>query len=303
MKNILILGATGYIGSAFLSQLTKEGHNVKALSRSKDFDYTNISKFKEFIDINWHAGDFDTKNCIVINCAGYVGKPNVDQCEIEKDETILGNVVFPAQISEVLYARGIPLCHISSGCIYSGYTKPFSEEDPPNFNFSSTKYTCSFYSGTKALAEQVIQRNPLAYIFRLRIPFDEYSSPRNYITKLLTYDRLIDMANSFSHRNDFVKNCLELISVGAPYGIYNVTNNGSMTTREVVELIKYHLRDSYVPVIPYKEFEFFENYDSFSEEITAGRSNCILSTDKIEKYIDNRTVESAFEEALSMYSF
>ena len=182
-----------------------------------------MSKLTEFLDINWMNNKFSTKSCIVINCAGYVGKPNVDQCEVEKDRTILGNIVFPAQLSEILYARGIELCHISSGCIYNGYVKRFTEEDQPNFGFDSTRYTCSFYSGTKALAEQVIKNNPMAYIFRLRIPFDEYSSPRNYITKILKYDKLIDMTNSFSHRGDFVRYCLDLISSPAPYGVYNLS--------------------------------------------------------------------------------
>ena len=54
MKNVLLLGGTGYIGAAFLHRLTEDGYNVKALSRSGDFDYTDMSKFKEFLDINWH---------------------------------------------------------------------------------------------------------------------------------------------------------------------------------------------------------------------------------------------------------
>lgn len=301
MKNVLLLGGTGYIGAAFLHRLTEDGYNVKTLSRSKDFDYTDMSMFKEFLDINWHASGFETRNCTVINCAGYTGKPNVDQCEIEKDETLLGNVVFPAQLSEVLNARGIPLCHISSGCIYNGYDKYYTEEDEPNFGFNSKEYTCSFYSGTKSLAETILKRNSLAYIFRLRIPFDQYDSPRNYITKLLTYDKLIDMTNSFSHRDDFAKYCLNLMSVNAPYGIYNVTNSGSITTREVVDLVKYHCIDSYVPLIPYKEFNFYNNYEEFSKDISAGRSNCLLDTTKMEKYISTRSVKEAFGDALSKY--
>ena len=302
MKNVLLLGGTGYIGAAFLHRLTEDGYNVKALSRSGDFDYTDMSKFKEFLDINWHESSFETRNCTVINCAGYTGKPNVDQCEIEKNETLLGNVVFPAQLSEVLYARGIPLCHISSGCIYNGYDKYYTEEDEPNFGFNSKEYTCSFYSGTKALAETILKRNPLSYIFRLRIPFDQYDSPRNYITKLLTYDKLIDMTNSFSHRDDFAKYCLNLVSECAPYGIYNVTNSGSITTREVVDLVKHHLMDCYVPQIPHKEFNFYDNYEEFSKDINAGRSNCLLDTAKMEKYISIRSVKEAFCEALSKYN-
>ena len=71
--------------------------------------------------------------------------------------------------------------HISSGCIYSGYDKAFTEEDESNFSF--VQDNCSFYSGTKALAENLIDKYN-SYICRLRIPFDEFDNPRNYISKL-----------------------------------------------------------------------------------------------------------------------
>jgi UDP-glucose 4,6-dehydratase len=190
------------------------------------------------------------------------------------------------------------LIHISSGCIYGGYEKAFSEEDLPNFDFQNG----SFYSGTKALAEKMVrQNNPDSYIFRLRIPFDEYECPRNYLTKLLTYDRLLDAENSLTNRSDFAKYCIDLSETKAPYGIYNITNKGSVTTRRVVELIKYHLRDSYVPVIAHKEFKFFEDYVNFSKEIITPRSNCVLDTTKLEKYVKIRRVEDALADSLSKY--
>ena len=42
------------------------------------------------------------------------------------------------------------LAQISSGCIYNGYEKRFTEEDEPNFTFNNG----SFYSGSKALCEK-----------------------------------------------------------------------------------------------------------------------------------------------------
>ena len=289
----IILGKTGYIAEAFIKELESRQLDYRALSRS-DVNYTNYKEFCNYLDINWI--DF-VKSSIIVNCAGYTGKPNVDACELNKDQAILGNVVLPTMLSGVCKARGVTLVHISSGCIYNGYDQQFSEEDDPNFDFNNG----SFYSGTKELAERSIKDNPLSYIFRLRIPFDQYSSLRNYITKLLTYETLVDATNSLSHRGDFAKYCIDLIEGAAPFGIYNVTNKGSMTTRDIVELIKYHLRDNYVPVIAHKEFKFFEDYEAFEGVIKAPRSNCILSTEKIEKYIEIRTVQDALEDALSSY--
>ena len=175
--------------------------------------------------------------------------------------------------------------------VLHGYSKHFTEEDPSNFDFQNG----SFYSGTKALAEKIVKQNNLnSYIFRLRIPFDEFESPRNYLTKLLTYDKLLDARNSLSHRSDFAKYTIDLIEQKVPFGIYNVTNKGSVTTKEVVALMKEHLN-------PNKEFKFFSKLDNFMQEVTAPRSNCVLDTSKIEQYIPIRTTQEALEDALSKY--
>ena len=76
------------------------------------------------------------------------------------------------------------------------------------------------------------------YIWRLRIPFDQFDNPRNYLSKLQNYPKVYENVNSLSHRADFVAACLELWQRRAPFGIYNVTNPGFVTSAQVVEMIK-----------------------------------------------------------------
>lgn len=287
----IILGKNGYIAEAIIKELKSRELPYVALSRA-DVDYTNIGKLDKWLSNNVYSKIVANHNAQIINCAGYIGKPNVDACELAKAETLEGNVVFPAMLSQLCANKGYLYTHISSGCIYGGYSKNFTEEDEPNFDFQNG----SFYSGSKALAEKVvIKNNPQSYIFRLRIPFDEAQSPRNYLTKLLTYDTLLDARNSVSHRGDFAKYTIQLIEDKVPFGIYNIANKGSITTKEVVDLIKKHLDTN-------KEFNFFTNLEEFMLEITAPRSNCVLDTQKIEKYIDIRTAKEAIEDALLNYN-
>lgn len=287
----IILGKNGYIAEAIIKELKSRKLPYIALSRA-DVDYTNIGKLDKWLSNNVYSKIVANHNAQIINCAGYIGKPNVDACELAKAETLEGNVVFPAMLSQLCANKGYLYTHISSGCIYGGYSKNFTEEDEPNFDFQNG----SFYSGSKALAEKVvIKNNPQSYIFRLRIPFDEAQSPRNYLTKLLTYDTLLDARNSVSHRGDFAKYTIQLIEDKVPFGIYNIANKGSITTKEVVDLIKKHLDTN-------KEFNFFTNLEEFMLEITAPRSNCVLDTQKIEKYIDIRTAKEAIEDALLNYN-
>ena len=281
----IILGKNGYIAEAIVKELKSRGLPHVAWSRT-DVDYTHQVELEYALLTETEAQDIH-----IINCAGYIGKPNVDACELAKADCIEGNVLFPAMLSSLCARNEYNLTHISSGCIYGGYEKHFTEEDPSNFDFQNG----SFYSGTKALAEKVVKKNnPNAYIFRLRIPFDEFECGRNYITKLLRYDKLLNAENSLSHRADFAKYTIELIEQDVPKGIYNITNKGSATTKQVVELLQKHNKTK-------KNFEFFDNLDNFLSEVTAPRSNCVLDTSKIEQYIKIRTAEEALEEAISKY--
>ena len=114
-----------------------------------------------------------------------------------------------------------------------------------------------------------------AFVWRLRIPFNHQDSARNYISKLLRYQRLLEAENSISHLNEFVNACLNSWLQRIPYGTYNVTNTGSVTTRQVCNLIQQHL-------FPNKKFSFFENEDQFMRlAATTPRSNCVLDNSKL----------------------
>ena len=308
---ILLLGATGYIGEAFASELRRRGADFLPLSRGQ-VDYTRFEVLLEQFRLR--------KPSFVINAAGYTGKPNVDACEAHKADTLQGNTLFPQTVAQACAAAGIPWGHVSSGCIYSGakvivngqarvekdFTTPalralvekspesvrgFTETDVPNFSFRDLP--CSFYSGTKALCEEAIAGMGQSYIWRLRIPFDEYDGARNYLSKVQRYSKVYDNVNSISHRADFVKACLDLWELRAPYGTYNVTNPGFVTTRHVVELIQQRLK-------PSRKFEFWASDEEFYRVAAqTPRSNCVMDTTKLlASGVKIRPVEEALEASL-----
>jgi len=226
----LILGSTGYLGSHFLKYLRSIGETVRGLSRT-EIDYTNSDELRSLLN--------EIKPRFLINAAGYTGKPNVDACESDKAECLFGNAVLPGRIRTACEEVGIPWGHVSSGCIYSGRKSDgggWTEEDEPNFSFRNGP--CSFYSGTKALGEEVLKDAKNCYIWRLRIPFNEEISPRNYLQKLLHYSSLLEAENSISHIDDYINSCLSSFTQECEPGIYNLTNSGSITTRQVVKWMK-----------------------------------------------------------------
>ena len=133
---ILLFGSRGYIGSEFKKQLSKRKIPFIAWQGARKTSFDQLQTFFKFNKINY-----------VINAAGYTGKPNVDACELNKEETFYGNVLWPQILVHFCQLNDIVLGHVSSGCIYAG-KKPdgsaFTEEDEPNFSFKQNN--CSFYS-------------------------------------------------------------------------------------------------------------------------------------------------------------
>ena len=264
---IYLLGGSGYIGLAYQALLQRKKLPFRNLRRA-DFDYANQAALTDLLRRE--------KPEFLINAAGYTGKPNVDACELHKSECLAGNAVLPGTIASACADAGVPWGHVSSGCIFTG-ARPdgtgFSESDPPNFTFRTNN--CSFYSGTKALGEEVLAGAPAVFLWRLRIPFNQVDSARNYLSKLMRYSTLLDAENSISQLDEFVAATLACWEKRAPFGTYNVTNPGHVTTREVVDLIK-------KTGVSAKAFQFFTDEAEFMRTAAkTPRSNCVMDSRKL----------------------
>jgi len=264
---IVLLGSSGYVGGEFIRQLESRSLAYARLQRT-DCDLYQPALLARKLE----ALDAD----FLVNCAGYTGKPNVDACELHRSECLSANAVMPGKIAEACELAGVSWGHVSSGCIFTG-SKPdgsgFVETDLPNFSFRTDN--CSFYSGTKALGEEILSDRPNCYIWRLRIPFDHRDTPRNYLSKVLNYKTLLSATNSLSHLGDFVNACLECWLRRVPNGTYNVVNSGRITTERVTELLQQYL-------VPNRRFEFFLDESEFMRlAAKTPRSNCVLDNSKI----------------------
>lgn len=264
---IYLLGGSGYVGHTYQALLARRGIPFRNLRRA-ELDYTNRDALRTAL--------LRDKPEFLINAAGYTGKPNVDACELHKHECLLGNAVLPGIVADACADAGVPWGHVSSGCIYTGARpdgRGFTETDAPNFTFRTDN--CSFYSGCKALGEEVLAGKPSLYIWRLRIPFNHEENPRNYLTKLIRYQRLLEATNSISQLEEFCAATFACWEKRVPFGTYNVTNPGEVTTHEVVDLI----RKSGVST---KEFSFFQDETEFMHVAAkTPRSNCTMDSSKL----------------------
>ncbi|HSH95168.1 MAG TPA: sugar nucleotide-binding protein [Roseimicrobium sp.] len=308
---IVLLGASGYVGQAFVAELKARGVVFQTLSR-RELDYTRFETLLAFLR--------EKRPEFLINCAGYTGKPNVDACELAKADTLAGNALLPQTIAHACAAAGVPWGHVSSGCIYAGakidgpqgvrvekdLTRPetlslvqnspasvhgFTESDEPNFSFR--REPCSFYSGTKALGEEAIMGVGQSYVWRLRIPFDEFDNGRNYLSKVQRYSKVYDNVNSLSHRGDYARACLDCWFQRVPFGTYNVTNPGFVTTRQVIGMLEKTIAKG-------RTFEFWASDEEFYKVAAkTPRSNCVMDVSKLlSAGVKLRTVREALEDSM-----
>lgn len=256
----LILGK-GFVGSHFIDHLQKNNIINAAVSQS-ELNYTDPKILYKFLEENKEKFNY------VVNCFGYTGVPNVDACESNKKLCYDYNVLYPLQVVKMCYTLNIPVIHVGSGCVYSGYDKKYTEEDEPNFGFFSDD--ASYYSKCKHLFETLI-KDYNCYVLRIRIPFTEDNSSKNYFTKLLKYDSLINESNSITSITDFNNFLVHFMDKKPEYGIYNVVNPEPVKAKEVIKMLKNN-------TIANPNWKFISLKKLKTK---AKRSNCVLDDQKI----------------------
>ena len=125
---------------------------------------------------------------------------------------------------------------LAAGCIFhydddfpQGSGKGFKEVDKPNF-------TGSYYSYTKAIVESMLKEFPNVLTLRVRMPIvPDLSYPRNFITKIIKYDKVIDIPNSMTVLPELLPMSIEMAKRKLT-GIMNYTNPGAISHNEILQV-------------------------------------------------------------------
>jgi len=256
----LVYGRTGWIGGKLGKLLTELGH---------EWCYGS-ARLQDRVGVQ---DDIKRSKCThVLNAAGVTGRPNVDWCEDHKVETIRANVIGVLQLCDVALENNVHVTNFATGCIYKYDDShviggvPFTEDDDPNFGGS-------FYSETKSYMEMMLRHYPNVMQCRVRMPIDgDLQNPRNFITKIANYAKVVDIPNSMTVLEEFVPMAVEGAIRGLT-GAYNWTNPGAISHNEVLELYRDYLHPEFT----------WENFteEEQAEVIKAPRSNNTMCDKKI----------------------
>lgn len=249
------------------------GEFMKIMTAGMGFvsDHLSYSKINERFDFSSKQIEsvIDIyKPDVIINCVGKTGRPNIDWCELNKEETAITNIAFPILLAEVCAKKSIHLIHIGSGCIYFGNShnsKGWNEED-----FANPK---SFYSKTKYACDLAIGNMNHVSILRIRMPISTHNNQRNLINKLKGYNKIIDIENSMTFMTDLVR-CIDWVAKTSQTGIFNVVNPQPLTAVKIMQ--------EYQKYVPSHTFSIISE-NELDELTIAKRSNCILDSSKLNK--------------------
>ncbi|MED6138761.1 Rhm1p [Stylosanthes scabra] len=259
----LIYGKTGWIGG-LLGKLCDEERINWEYGKGRLEDKRSLME-----DIS------RVKPTHVLNAAGVTGRPNVDWCESHKVETIRVNVVGTLNLADVCNENGLYVMNFATGCIFE-YDKEhplgsgigFKEEDKPNF-------IGSFYSKTKAMVEDLLKNYENVCTLRVRMPISsDLSNPRNFITKISRYNKVVDIPNSMTVLDELLPIAIEMAKRNLK-GIWNFTNPGVISHNQILELY----RDYIDPKFKWENF----NLEEQAKVIVAPRSNNEMDASKLKK--------------------
>ena len=229
----LVYGRNGWIGGLLGKLLTEQGLRWSyGIARLED-------RGGVLADIR------RAKPTHILNAAGITGRPNVDWCESNRQDTIRTNVIGVLNLVDVCHLERIHVTNFATGCIYSydathtvGSDTGFTEIDPPNFDGS-------YYSRTKGSVESLLHEYDNLLQLRLRMPIScDLANTRNFVYKIVNYEKVVDIPNSMSVLDELLPASVRMARQSLT-GIYNFTNPGVISHNEVLQLYKEYVDPTY----------------------------------------------------------
>ena len=150
-KRVLVLGASGMLGSTLFRVFSKDPHldtfgSIREASIKRYFAPELQSALISNIYLEGESGLLTvfaiTKPDVVINCIGIIKQmPNANDCL----ESLAINSILPHRLAKYCDVMGARLIHFSTDCVFSGKQGLYKEDDLPD--------AFDLYGRTKLLGE------------------------------------------------------------------------------------------------------------------------------------------------------
>lgn len=221
-SKIFIIGANGQLGTAL-----REKYPEARFAGSNELDITSRESVEDF---DW------SRVGTIINAAAFT---NVDGAETNDGRVASWNVNASgvANLVRIANKNNIVLMHVSSEYVFDGTTEPHSEDEL----FSPL----SVYGASKAAGDVAVSTLDKHYILRTTWLIGE---GKNFVRTMLGLAKkgvspavVSDQVGRLTFIGELVRAIDHLLTASAPFGTYNVTNDGPLAswaeiTRRIFEI-------------------------------------------------------------------
>lgn len=263
---ILIYGSAGWIGSQFVAMLQDENvvigeARMDDIERVKieieDHEPTHVVSF-----IGRTHGKIDDR---VFNTIDYLEQPD------KLVENVRDNLFAPIAMAKLASEYGFHYTYLGTGCIFEyDEDHPFGREDTGFDETDLPNFFGSSYSVVKGYTDRLMHMfNADVLNVRIRMPITGDMNSRNFITKIVNYDRICSVPNSMTVLPELLPVLLKMM-MEEQTGTVNLCNPGLITHNEILEMY----RDTVDPDFTWKNF----TVDEQRAILAAGRSNNCLDT-------------------------
>ena len=229
---VLIYGHRGWIGQQIIEHL-------KILNVDNQYEYVCGEARVNDVDV-LEEEIKNTKPTHIISLVGRThggGIQTIDYLENHLYENVRDNLFSPVVLAMLSKKYNFHLSYLGTGCIFeyedlesvlkgSDY-KQFDESDKPNFIGSS-------YSIVKGFTDQLMHMTDTLNI-RIRMPIVSKSNPRNFITKITSYDKICSIPNSMTVLDELIPIMIDLM-FKKHTGTINMVNPGIISHNEILQI-------------------------------------------------------------------
>jgi len=270
---VLLYGHRGWIGGQFANLLDQQNIDfVNGKSRLENESEVE----KEILEVApTHVVAFTGRTHGTINNKEFTTIDYLEQPG-KLTENIRDNLFAPVILANLSKKHRFHFTYLGTGCIFeSNETQPtFDEDAKPNFFASS-------YSIVKGYTDQLMHMyDDTTLNVRIRMPITGDYNKRNFITKILNYEKVCSMPNSMTVLPELLPILLDMVKCNVK-GTINLTNPGTITHNEILEMY----RDIVDHDFKWKNFTVEEQ----NRILAAGRSNNELDTTLLQTMYPNVT--------------
>lgn len=278
-KTVVLFGHKGWIASLFIPYLEAEGF---------DIIYPNIRADDEGALRTFFA---EHQPSHVVSMIGRTHGPecnSVDYLELsgKLNENIRDNLFAPLMLAMLSDEYNYHFTYLGTGCIFDTEDPlaiQYHENDEPN-------YTGSSYSIVKGFTDRIMKLQKNTLNVRIRMPIHDEHHKRNFITKIVTYEKICSIPNSMTVLPSLLPILANMVS-NSLKGTINLTNPGAISHNEILEMYRDYVDASHT-------WQNFTKEDQ-AKILKSSRSNNVLDTSTLETlYYGVETIHEAVEKCI-----